>query len=308
MRPTPTQAERLAIEALLDAYRADGHEVHLPPRDFHDKPDLLVEVSGFLVACECTQLPSSYIFQNMYKRGSPDRWRGKDVLSMVWPNEPHQWVVEAIKKKSKLVPSYLQSTAAKEAWLLLHSPVEMNQAFISSDLEWTKWALRHGCKMVRHPFSKVFLWTPQYGLQTVSTIEHEADTHSEFGIDFARGYPTICVNQFRAIFRTRSRDTGDSVTYTYRHFSSTLEIVEPVDPMYAANKPAVRGLAYETAITAWAERASVRSVAIFNDGSEDLALSMELSTLLPETEYTFHALHEVRAPRFLNTLHRVQAR
>ena len=196
MRDRPTKVEELCAEALSEAFKKEGHSVSFPDREKKDKPDILIEIAGVRVACECTQIPPSYIYQFQHKHYTKEEWPDGELLSTTWPNEPHEWVADAISKKTPLVAGYLTRTGAKEAWLLLHSPPESNQFFIEYEKTWIPWALRHGAKMVDdHPFTQIYLWTPQSGIQLISVLKNEIDSHSELGIDFSKGYPTLCVNR-----------------------------------------------------------------------------------------------------------------
>jgi hypothetical protein len=147
MRPLPTEVEQKATEALADAFRREGHTVSFPPRPTEDKPDKLIQLGSSLVACECTQIPPSYVYKHHNQKTRESDWNGLDLKCTIWPNEPHVWLADAISKKSPLVPDYLSRTSAKEAWLLVHSPTESNQSFIQHDEEWVLRALRHGANV-----------------------------------------------------------------------------------------------------------------------------------------------------------------
>ncbi|MBV6641326.1 MAG: hypothetical protein KI791_11430 [Cyclobacteriaceae bacterium] len=163
MRKEPTKAEKLSAEALSRAFIQDGHDVKFPQRTTQDKPDILIEIDNILIACECTQIPPSYIYQFHQKKHKKTDWNDKEILSITRPNEPHYWLADAINKKSEKVPGYLSRTNAKFAWLLVHSPVEKNQFFIKNR-SWIIEALKHGAHINKHLFEQIYLWTPQSGI------------------------------------------------------------------------------------------------------------------------------------------------
>lgn len=307
MRDEPTEAEVLASRALAEAFKNEGHSVNFPERDKYDKPDILIEIAGIRIACECTQIPPSYIYQYQHKKVKQEDWNGSKILSSTWPNEPHQWFADAIEKKARLVPDYLVRTGAKEAWLLIHAPPQVTQSFLDHEQEWVLWALRHGAKMVEHPFSQIHLWTPKGGIHPVSILSNEKGTYSDLGIDFTEGYPTLCVNRASIKFTTTLKSSDEPIVFTSKHDTQTTKVVEPIDKEYAKHKPATRVATYCFETTVWHDRANIKCTVKFLDNGESIVLDpFIINELSPNKDYYFHYLHEFRAPKKLHTLHRVQ--
>lgn len=307
MRDEPTESEELISRALAEAFENEGHSVSFPERDKNDKPDILIEIAGVRIACECTQIPPSYIYQFQHKKNKTTDWDGNSLLSSTWPNEPHQWVAEAIKKKIKLVPDYLSRTSSTEAWLVVHSPPQVTQSFIDECKEWILRALHHGAKMIDHPFGQIHLWTPKGGIHPISVLKNEQDTHSELGIDFSDGYPTLCVNRASIKFTTAEINATEPNIFNYSHTTRKSRIVVPIDQEYAKHKPAMRIANYYFEVVAWSDRAEINRAVEFPDIDERIALDpFKVDNLAPNKDYSMHYLHEFEAPKKLKTLHRVQ--
>lgn len=307
MRAEPTDAEKTSLAALKQAFVEQGHAIETVPREVEDKPDALLRVGGVLVACECIQIPPAYILQHLHKQHPTADWKGKSVLSSVWPNEPHQWVAAAIQKKATLHSSYLASTSAKESWLLVHMPVQANQALLDGSQEWTQWAVRHGSKMAGHPFTQVFLWTPKEGIYPAWNRARDAETHSSLGINFSLGYPTLCVNRFKLPITTPAR--GSAVPKNERFVLDDAQqlVTMPMDAEYRKHQPASRAVVFEICVRTWSGRAEVSTVVVFPDEGTRVDLGTSaMEELQPETTYWHHALHEFRAPKVLHTEHVIQ--
>jgi hypothetical protein len=307
MRTEPTRAEEASIAALVDAFVKDGHAAAVIPREVNDKPDALLDVGGVRVNCECIQIPPQYIYHHHHKHFPAEAWAGMEILSILWPNEPHQWIAEAIRKKAKLCASYQQATGAKESWLLIHAPAEPTQFFVDGSQYWIQWSLRHGAKTVDHPFGQIFLWTPQGGIQPISVRRDEYGTHSELGINFASGYPTLCVNRYSVPFKTLPRGALDPQVWEVWRSDFNRLVVDPIDVEYRRHAPSHRSVRYLTRGTVWSDRAEIVTTAVFADEQAPTVLwTKKLEGLLPSKDYWIHALHEFRSPKQLHTWHVVQ--
>ena len=307
MRTEPTDAEKMSLAALKQAFINQGHAVEAVHREVEDKPDALLCVGSVLVACECIQIPPSYIFQHLHKQYPAAAWKGKSVLSLVWPNEPHQWVAEAIQKKAALHSTYLAATSANDSWLLVHTPVEANQALLDGSQEWTQWAVRHGAKMASHPFSQIFLWTPQQGIYFAWNRVRDAETHSSLGIGFSLGYPTLCINRFMVPIATLAQGEVGPREKRFALDDAELLVTAPMDAEYQKYPPATRVVVYEVCVRVWSDRAEVSTIVVFpHEGTlADLGTHV-MKELQPETTYWHHVSHEYRAPKVLHTEHVVQ--
>jgi hypothetical protein len=307
MRPEPTKAEEESITALLQAFLEQGNSAERIHRSVEDKPDALLRVGGVLIACECIQIPPAYILRHLHKRQPLAAGNSKDMVSLIFPNEPHQWVAEAIRKKAGLHASYLASTSAKESWLVVHTPVELNQGFLNGAQAWVQWAVRHGSKMAGHPFSQVFLWTQNDGVYPVWNHARDSETHSSLGIDFAAGYPTLCINQFSIPITTPARGTLSPREQRFVIREAQQMATEPMDIEYRRHPPATRKLIYEVHVVAWPDHAQVKTTVVFvDDGTRSDESIAEMTGLESETAYWHHAVHEFRAPQQLRTEHVIQ--
>jgi len=309
MRPSPTRAELSSVAALIAAVEADGHSVRRVERTSQDKPDALLEIAGFRVACECIQIPPAYIYKQLHRRHLPEEWEGRDLLCISWPNEPHQWVAEAVARKTALVPDYLKRTGAFEAWLLIHTPTEVTQFFVNAEHEWLPWALRHGAKMQEHSFAQIHLWTPKSGIRPISYRKDEVNLVSELGIEFSSGYPTLNMDRGSIPFTTRSSLLQPPEVRTVIHRTKSYKTVRPRDPAYAKHEPARREAVYRFTLTTWSTRAEIRTLIEYPQEGEQVALDpTTIEGLQPASQYFHHYLYEYHAPRQLNTLHQLLPR
>lgn len=304
MRQQPTKAEQGAEKALAEAFKKEGHSVYLPERETKDKPDILIEIAGVRIACECTQIPPSYIYQYQHKRASGKDWQGQDLICESWPIEPHMWIADAIEKKARLVPDYLNRTSAKEPWLLIHSPPESNQSLVAYDKEWFLRALRHGALMNNHPFRQIYLWTPQGGIHKVYAQDQDSGLNSELGIGFGDGYPTLNVVKGSLSFTTPDSTHPGPYFRNANLSSKALKVVPPKDPTYAKHQGAGRDVSYKFRVYAWSDHAEIKIKIIFADSKKEcIRQTKRLDNLSSNQTYWFHFLHEFCAPKRLETMH-----
>lgn len=302
MRNLPTESELLIRDAIKHTSEKEGYKINFPERDQHDKPDLLFEIGEVRVACECTQIPPSYIYQYRFKTES---WDGFDFLSTTYPNEPHQWAKDAVEKKAKLIESYIKRTNAHEAWLVIHLPHQENQFFLNHEEEWVKWALRHGTKLVKHNFSQIYLWSPKGGIQVISVQRNEKGTNSELILDFGYGYPTICNNRASIRFRTTNSSQQKPNKTFQTCTTKKSRIIEPIDNEYKNHNPSNRVATYRFEGLAWNDRIKITGSVNFDDLGDEIFLEpIYVDNLEPNKDYWAHYLHEFRSPAQLKTKHR----
>src|SRR5690606_15985736 len=115
-RSNPTDAELLMEEVLLDHLRASDPDAEVLSRETEDKPDLAFRDRGRTLACECVQIPPASVFQWVHRRISspPER---PYCHAVVWAEEPHSWVYEAVRSKAPKVEDYRRAVAADSVWL-----------------------------------------------------------------------------------------------------------------------------------------------------------------------------------------------
>lgn len=184
-----------------------------------------------------------------------------------------------------------------------------NKFFLDGTKEWIQWALRHGAKMAEHPFEQVFLWTSHAGIQPVSIKRNEIQTHSELGIAFSMGYPTLCVNRFTVPFVTAAAMSAFPLRTSFIAKTTKRVVVRPRDAEYARHAPAERRVQYSCEVIAWETKAELQTTVSFADDGETIALApRHIEGLSPNTAYWGHNLHEFEAPRSLKTWHVVQLR
>lgn len=305
MRSQPTQAEKSITEELLSLLTESGNRVDIIERETHDRPDILFLLNGAPIACECIQIPSEYIYRNMFRKIKDGDKNAN--YSFIWPNEPHSWMTAAIKNKSVKIEEYKRETAAKEVWLAVHAPPQINQAFLDSDEQWVKRALKHGSKCVDHEFERVFFWSPQHGLTQIYERTADKGKPTLLKIDFSNGYPTLCINRFSIPITTPHQNQPSPAQTTYSLTKPIVEVVKPIDPNYSKHPHSTRDVDYVAEILAWNDRVEINVKITFkNPDYVDRRSVGTITSLIPGQTYFAHFLHEYRAPQLLNTDHAIE--
>lgn len=307
MREEPTKAEVITSAALAHAFREAGHSVEIPDREATDRPDIFLKINGISVAVECTQIPPSYVFQHQHTAPSDESLEAGNVVSVLYPNEPHMWVDAAIRKKARHVPAYMDQVSASECWLLIHAPPEDKNYFVDAGKEWIQHALAHGATLSSHPFKQVYVWTAVHGLLLVYHRQPTQSLHSDLGFQLTKGYPTLASNRIRLDIRTV--DVGEAATSTSQKYDRIeLSVVEPVDPLFKRHQPAQRSVEYRTSCVASCCAATVRVWIRLDSSTEEMEVDpIEVPNLEPRTSYHIHWLHHLVAPAQLETHYRVQS-
>lgn len=292
MRPLPTEAELAIREAITNELKKIGHSVYFPERDKHDKPDLLFEVNGVIIACECTQIPPKYIFEHEFKA---DRWDGFDLFSATYPNEPHYWAEEAIKKKNSLIESYIKNTNCSQVWLVLHSPAKNTQSFLKYHPTWIRHAILVGSNQFQHHFNKILFWTPQQGIHQVE--KKPISEIPTLSFNFSRGHPTLCVNRAK-ITTSATKNSAESPNIIFHEFSTRKsKIIEPMDDNFRKHPPAISAAKYKLEGKVWHNKGEVKISVLFEGSDKEISLKpIHFNKIQPGMEFCFHFLHEFPCP------------
>lgn len=304
MRSEPKPVEIASINALLEAFRKEGHNAERIPRDVEDKPDGLLQFQNCRIACECIQIPPEYIFKYMHTRIPLQDFQGINLVSRTWPFEPHEWVARAILKKAQFVDEYIKRTDAQHAWLIVHAPIEHNQNFIDSKRDWIRQAVVHGTLMHKHPFEQVFLWTPQDGILSIYVRRHGENRISDFALGFSNGYPTITTH--RLSFGYVTPPLGAKLPLQFRHAAKVIKhtYVDPLDATYLKYKPAYRPIEAVVTGEIWPTRCRFKvDIHYPLENKTEEGLMTGADNLVPDSQNYMHYLYESTAPRRLETLH-----
>lgn len=230
----PTVGESQIRLALTSHYSdQDFSFVH---RDIEDRPDFLCKLNGHLIAIEATQIPPSEILQYYYKIGKdsldPTIACGSEVI---WADEPHIWVAQAIKAKREKILPYKRSSGAMKVYLIVHTPSSETQNYIRIDNEWENQAIRYGASMVGHGFDKVLFWEPRTGLQQ---IYRKGQKFKRFQFDLSNGYPARVSRQWSSgTITTTSSPDDPPVEYDFGEVQMQRIIIPPNDPEFRKHLP-----------------------------------------------------------------------
>ena len=261
-RKEPTPAEIKLETILLDHIRADGHpNAKVLERETADKPDFAFTSDERKIACECTQIPPSDVFQWIHRTVEADRADGGYCWAVVWADEPHALVRDAIQRKKGKIPEYRESVSADEVWLLIHTPTEATNFFEPSSGDNTEGALKAGASAEAHEFDRILFWDAKSGLRQ---IHARGDTPWKVTIDFSKGYPTRSRAHFGFPFTTTQKDEPRK-EYGYKPIRPLVIFVPPLDPDYAKHPPSYRGRSYQITIDAGATDANNKIKIIWDD-------------------------------------------
>lgn len=251
-RINPTLEEVLLETKMLDHLRKRGFEVEVVPRKSKDKPDLAFVVDGKVVACECVQIPPSRIFRWMHKRIAATTPDQPYCHAVVWAEEPHSWVRDAISKKNSKLRSYKVAIGADLTWLLIHTPIADTQTFVRGDFSWKSQMLRYGACSEKNDFDEILSWEPISGIQS---IFRPCQITPKFTIDFSLGYPSRNFVQFGGLPFTTTREGEPEVIFEYAPIEPIVIQIPPIDPEYKQHTFKFRRRRYVVKIIAGATEA-----------------------------------------------------
>ena len=235
-RLTQTKIEAKSFRALERHFSKTASPLFRVRRKIEDNPDFLFKCGGNLVACEATQLPDDKIIRYFHRNRGQSRSDDKNCFghSIEWAIEPHMWVMQTIRSKSKNVPRYLSNTGASSCWLLLHPPTTFGELFFSPSLEWQKSLLRYGAGVFGHLFEKVFFCFDEGSILEIFSRGVPRPKGVRF--NFVEGYPTRSSAQFHIPIEVPVLASGSwKRDFGLVEFEKT--IVRPLDPKFREFEP-----------------------------------------------------------------------
>lgn len=240
MRKTETPVERASLELLARHLAAAAGGPRLVEDRVFDKPDGLFRTEVLTFACECTQIPPSYIYRHFAGKDKNDPRESGAIKSTCWPLEPHIWIRDAIAAKSQLAQSYKSSTNADEVWLLIHTPPKSGRDFVDLDKEWIRRAISFGASARTHSFDRIYYASFPSDIKQVLPGKHEATSIEETGVDFTLGYPCLHSDMGIVNFSTTRSAAAKPNSILVEHSQRKTVIVRPKCPVYSKFKPAIR--------------------------------------------------------------------
>jgi hypothetical protein len=255
LRATPTAAEALLKDELLEHFKRNGQDAEIVGRVVNDNPDLLFRVDGELVACECVQIPPADVF-----RWAHTRWKETGhahptyCVLVVWPEESHSWVNQVIAAKSRKVGDYRLATGANRVALLIHAPLLDSKLFQPAEFPWQLEVLRYGASISHHPFDEIYHWDRTAGIRKIFPT---GDKTARPRFNFEGGYPTRSFAAFGGFPFTPTPAGASPHEHVFGPIEPKLIIVPPIDPEFARHPPRLRKRKYLIRIVAGATNAQI---------------------------------------------------
>ena len=166
-RPTNTNEEKKAEKALLDYLQSIGILVSPIEREINDKPDLCFQADDHRVGCECAQIPPSRIYKYLHSRFKQLEKEDQAVVRIIWPQEQHYWVKEAIESKNNKINAYKKICGADKLWLLIHSPMIKNDETIRYERDDIMGLIKYAAKKTPHNFDEIYFYGPKSGITKI---------------------------------------------------------------------------------------------------------------------------------------------
>jgi hypothetical protein len=254
-RREPTEAERVTGDALVCHLRDLGRRV----ADFEhgDRPDLRFRVDGELIGCECVQIPPDRILKRVHARfkqvGESVRAKGFGAVRIIWPQEPHVWVREAIRQKSSLLSEYRKNSGCDRISLLIHAPISETDRTIRYKNESVMQMIGFAAQSPASAFCEIYFWAPDTGIEK---LVPRSPPWTPFRVDFERGYPTDGFVLGGGVFTT-TKDGEPPKIFDHGIVEPELIIVPPEDPEFQRHEPNFERRRYRMRVTAEATTARV---------------------------------------------------
>lgn len=222
---------------LLNLLRIEDPNSKFIERDLADKPDLLFQFKNLSIGCECTQIPPERIYKYVHSRFK-ELSKSKEAIAIrvVWPQEPHEWVKEAILKKDAKIELYRKNSNSDRCWLLIHTPLSEQDNTVRYRNPSIMELIFLAANKTKHKFERIYFWNPIDGVKLIFPSSHQM---KEFKINLKNGYPTDNFLIGKASFRT-TQEGGEPKTYDYGIVKPKVIIIPPKDKNFRKSRPNYR--------------------------------------------------------------------
>ena len=252
-RKTRTESEIISGNALMDYLRTSGLIVNSIPRDIDDKPDLFFQVNSDLIGCECIQIPPNRVFKYIHSKFKQLEKSDSAAVRLIWPQEQHYWVKEAIESKTNKIGAYKRNCGAEKIWLLIHAPVSEKDTTVHYEKNEILELMKYAAKKTPHNFERIYFWGPKIGIKKIYPVDPVWDS---VAFNFEGGYPTDGFVMTTAKFTT-TEEGAEPVLYDYDQVIPDEIIVPPADPEFKKYKPRYTKKKYRIKILAGANDARI---------------------------------------------------
>lgn len=232
-RKTSTESEIVTGNALMDYLRAKEIVVNLIPREINDKPDLFFQADSDQIGCECVQIPPGRVFKYVHSRFKQLEKSDSAAVRVIWPQEQHFWVKEAIESKTNKIGTYKRNCDAKKIWLLIHAPVSEKDTTVHYEKDEIVKLMKYAAKKTPHNFDRIYFWGPKVGIKKIYPV---ASGWKNVTFNFEGGYPTDEFVMAKAKITT-TEEGAEPILYDYGQVTPDEIIVPPSDPEFKKHEP-----------------------------------------------------------------------
>lgn len=253
-RPINTPEEKIAGSELLSHLVAIGRSVTPIEREIPDRPDLCFLLDQFRVGCECVQVPPTRVFKYLHTRFKQLEKSDAAAVRIIWPQEQHFWIKEAIESKSKKIGAYKKNCDAEKVWLLIHDPLEQNMNLVRSENDEIMNLIKYSANRYSHGFDEVYFYSKFSGVTKIFPV---SDAWASVNFNFSDGYPTSGFVQGRGKFTTTAHG-AEPRTYDYGIVTPEIIVVPPQDPEFRKHRPSYKPQNYRFTIVTGATSAEAK--------------------------------------------------
>lgn len=247
-RKNNTEAEEISGKALFDHLVGIGVSVNRIERKINDKPDLFFQAGPNKIGCECVQIPPGRVFKYVHSRFKQLEKSDAAAVRVIWPQEQHIWIKEAIESKTNKIGAYKRGCGADIIWLLIHTPVSEKDTTVRYEKDEIMGLIKYAAKKTNHHFDEIYFWNPKNGITKIYPVEK---VWEEVTFNFEGGYPTDGFAMAKAKFTT-TEEGGEPVLYDYGLVTPDEIIVPPLDPEFRKHKPRYKKRKYRLTVKAGA--------------------------------------------------------
>ncbi len=252
-RASSTQEEKISGSALLEYLRDTGREIANIDRDVDDNPDLFFQLDSVKVGCECVQIPPGRVYKYIHSRFRQLSKSEACAVRIVWPQEQHCWVKDAIESKNQKIETYKQKSGADVIWLLIHSPIREKDTTVRYQKPEIMNLIKYAANKTTHNFNEIYFWDPLHGITKIYPLEK---VWQQVKFNFDGGYPTdgfvMSVGKF-----TTTELGEEPVEIDHGIVTPEVVIVPPQDPEFKKHPPRFRNRRYRMKIITGATDAKI---------------------------------------------------
>lgn len=286
MRTKRKTIENFFTQKFMDFFRTEIDENATEIPEVTDKPDLAISSQGKVIGVELSQFPSSYIIKSFHEKMPTPTFTNNEIEGQltIYPFEPHIWVHEVLKKKSKKVRAYKNFTNSDEMWLVMHchsinTDWPMSDALKKGTREAEALLMRFGLKQYRSKFERIFYI---YADGTVVSLTGGSELIPlAVTLPEGVGYPAVTTHRFSFKFDVPLPGLGVR-EYQFEKISFAETIVSPIDDWMAKQGPEIERPKFTASARVASDKVECK---IFREGVLISDKDFEVSDKIGQTIY-----------------------